>query len=210
MRRSRRQGAVEQRWPPVREWLSAGLVSLIGSLILMGCTSDREAGVAHEPLTQKNHGAVQQPAIIQRDRFLVMGPVARRKSGTESPETLTSIWNEFERHHEQIKAHSVDSKYYGVSFAAAQDGSFDYLAGMAVGRVEETPAGLEIREVPAATYAVFACLVPSIGQTYAYIFGEWRSTSGHELDPGKLVFEQYPPAAETNSPVLIHIPVREK
>ena len=137
-----------------------------------------------------------------------MGPVTRRKSGTERPETFTAIWNEFERHHEKIRLHSVDSKYYGVSFGAAQDGSFDYLAGMAVGRVEETPAGVQVREVPAATYAVFACVVQSIGQTYGYIFGEWRSTSGYEMDPTKFAFEQYPPAAETNAPVLIHIPIR--
>jgi len=151
---------------------------------------------------------MKQPDIVHRERFLVMGTVARRKSGTERPETFTSIWNEFERHHEKIGLHSVDSKYYGVSFGVAQDGSFDYLAGMAVGQVEETPAGLQIREVPAATYAVFACVVESIGQTYADIFEEWRSTSGYELDPTKLAFEQYPPAAETNAPVLIHIPIR--
>ena len=139
-----------------------------------------------------------------------MGTVTRRKSGTERPEAFTSIWSEFERHHETIKRHSVDSKYYGVSFGVAQDGSFDYLAGMAVGRVEETPAGLQVREVPAATYAVFACVVQAIGQTYGYIFGEWRSTSGYEIDPTKFAFEQYPPAGETNAPVLIHIPIREK
>ena len=139
-----------------------------------------------------------------------MGPVARRKSGTERPEMFTSIWNEFERHHEKIRLHSVDSKYYGVSFGAAQDGSFDYLAGMAVGRVEEPPAGVQVREVPAATYAVFACAVQFIGQTYGYIFGEWRSACGYEMDPTKFAFEQYPPAAETNAPVLIHIPIREK
>lgn len=104
----------------------------------------------------------------------------------------------------------MDSKYYGVSFGVAQDGSFDYLAGMAVGRVEEIPAGLQVRVVPAATYAVFACAARSIGQTYAYIFGEWRSSSRYALDPVKFVFEQYPPAAETNAPVLIHIPIRVK
>ena len=75
---------------------------------------------------------MKEPDIIHRERFLVMGPVARRKSGTERPEMFTSIWNEFERHHEKIRLYSVDSKYYGVSFGVAQDGSFGYLAGMAV------------------------------------------------------------------------------
>jgi predicted transcriptional regulator YdeE len=69
---------------------------------------------------------------------------------------------------------------------------------------------VQVREVPAATYAVFACAVQSIGRTYAYIFGEWRSTSGQEIDPAKFVFEQYPPATETDAPVLIHVPIREQ
>lgn len=153
---------------------------------------------------------MQQPNIIHHERFLVMGIVTRRKPGTEHPEMVAAIWNDFETHHEKIKLHSVDSKYYGVSFSAAQDGSFDYLTGMAVGRGDEAPPGVQTREVPAATYAVFACGVQSIGQTYGYIFGVWRSTSGYELDPAKCVFEQYPPAGETNAPVLIHIPIREK
>ncbi len=176
----------------------------------MGCTPDRRAGGTNEQGTQKNHEAMKQPDIIHHERFLVMGTVTRRKPGTERPETVAAIWNEFETHHEKIRLHSVDSKYYGVSFGAAQDGSFDYLAGMAVGQVGETPAGVQFREVPAATYAVFACGVQSIGQTYGHIFGEWRSTSGYEIDPTRFVFEQYPPAGETNAPVLIHIPIREK
>jgi predicted transcriptional regulator YdeE len=153
---------------------------------------------------------MKQPDIIHRERFLVIGTVTRRKSGSERPETFTAIWNEFETHHEETRRHTVDSKYYGVSFGAAQDGSFDYLAGMAVGRVEEIPPGLQVREVPAATYAVFACVVQSIGQTYGYIFGEWRSKSDYEIDPTKFAFEQYPPAVEANAPVLIHIPIRKK
>ena len=137
-----------------------------------------------------------------------MGTVMPRKLGTERPETFAAIWKDFETHHERIKPLSVDSNYYGVSFGAAQDGSFDYLAGMAVGPVETTPQGLEVREVAAATYAVFPCLVQTIGQTYGIIFGEWLPKSGYELAPAQPAFEQYPPAADTSAPVLIHIPIR--
>lgn len=140
----------------------------------------------------------------------MMGCVMPRKQGTEPPETFVSIWNEFERNHERIKHHSVDSRYYGVSFGIAEDGRFDYLAGMAVVPVDEVPEGLQVREVPAGTYAVFSCSVQAIGQTYGYIFGEWRSTSGYELDTKKPAFEEYPPAADATSPVRIHIPIREE
>lgn len=153
---------------------------------------------------------MKKPLIIHRDKFLVMGAVARRSSGNEGPEAVVSIWKQFEMHHEEIRVHSLDSKYYGVSFSTAPDGSFDYLAGMAVARMDPLPAGVQVREVPAAVYAVFACDVPSIGQTYGYIFGEWRSASGCEVDPAKCAFEEYPSAAEPNAAVLIHIPIREE
>jgi AraC family transcriptional regulator len=190
---------------PSPVWLSAGLVSFL----VMGCNPDRRVNADIERAPQKLNEAMKQPDIIHRGRFLVMGTVTRRKSGPERPEAFTAIWSAFEAHHEKIKHHSVDSKYYGVSFGAAQDGGFDYLAGMAVTPVEQVPEGLQVCEVPAATYAVFACPVQAIGQTYGYIHGEWRSATGYELDATKPAFEQYPPAAETNAPVLIHVPIRE-
>lgn len=152
---------------------------------------------------------MKQPDMVRRESFLVMGTVTRRKPGADRPETFASIWNGFETHHESIKCHSVDSKYYGVSFSIGPDGSSEYMAGMAVRPVEEIPEGLEVREVPAATYAVFACPVQSIGQTYRYIFGEWRAGCGYETDDLKPAFEEYPPATDTSAPVLLHIPIRE-
>lgn len=169
----------------------------------MGC--NQNGGQA----TQNHQQAMKEPDIVHREGFLVMGTVTRRKPESDRPETVASIWQQFEAYHESLKAHSLDAKYYGVSFAAAPDGSFDYLAGMAVKLAGDTPADLQIREVPAATYAVFACPVQSIGQTYRYIFSEWRARSGHETDDAKPAFEQYPPASDTNAPVLLHIPIRE-
>ena len=152
---------------------------------------------------------MKQADIVRREGFLVMGTVTRRKSGTERPETLVSAWNEFETHQKRVNRHSVNPRYYGVSFAADADGSFDYLTGMAVRPDAETPEGLEVRAVPAATFAVFACPVQSIGETYRYIFGEWRAESGYATDDASPAFEEYPPATDTNAPVLLHIPIRE-
>ena len=186
------------------EWLLAGFISAL----LMGCASDRGLDANNEQVNVRNNGAMKQPDIVRREGFLVMGTVTHRKPGTDRPEMFAAIWNDFETHQQSIKGHSVDSKYYGVSFAAGPDGSFDYMAGMAVRPVAETPEGLEVRKVPAATYAVFACPVQSIGQTYRYIFGEWRAESGYETDNATPAFEEYPPATDTNAPVLLHIPIR--
>jgi predicted transcriptional regulator YdeE len=152
---------------------------------------------------------MKPPDIVRREGFVVMGTVTRRRAGAERPETLVSAWNVFETHRQRVQRYSVDSKHYGVSFAAGPDGSFDYLTGMAVRPGAQTPEGLEVRPVPAATYAVFACPVQSIGQMYHYIFGEWRAKSGYTTDDAIPAFEEYPPATDTNAPVLLHVPIRE-
>ena len=82
---------------------------------------------------------MKPPDIVRRASFLVMGTVTRRHCGTERPETFVSAWNEFETHQQRVQPHSVNSKYYGVSFAGGADGSFDYLTGMAVRPGAETP-----------------------------------------------------------------------
>jgi predicted transcriptional regulator YdeE len=173
----------------------------------MGSASETRLDVEHGPANSKNNEALKPPDIVRREAFLVMGTVTRRKPETDRPETFSSIWNDFETHHQTIKRHSVDAKYYGVSFAAGPDGSFDYMAGMAVRPDAETSDGLEVRPVPSATYAVFACSIQSIGQTYRHIFGEWRAGSGCEPDTTKPAFEEYPLGIQTNAPVLIHIPI---
>ena len=59
--------------------------------------------------------------------------------------------------------------------------------------------------------AVFACTVATIRQTFDAIFGRWLPDSPYEPDPGKPGFECYPPdTATADSPVFIHIPVRER
>jgi AraC family transcriptional regulator len=153
---------------------------------------------------------MEPPDIVHRDGFLVMGTVTRRQADNEPAETVVSAWKKFERHRERIERDSVSMKYYGVSFAGGADGSFDYLTGMAVGAGAETPEGLEVRAVPTATYAVFACPVQSIGPTYWYIFSEWRPKSGYETSDGTPAFEEYPPATDPDGPVLLHIPIRER
>ncbi len=186
------------------EWLLAGFISAL----LMGCASDRRPDANNEQPNSRKNGAMKQPDIVRREGFLVMGRVTHRKPGTDRPELFEAIWNDFEMLQQSIKRHSLDSKYYGVSFGAGPDGSFDYMAGMAVRPAAETPEGLEVRKGPAASDAVFACPVQSIGQTYRYIFREWRAESGYEIDNATPAFEEYPPATDTNAPVLLHIPIR--
>lgn len=73
------------------------------------------------------------------------------------------------------------------------------------------PPGATRREIPAARYAVFNCLVRTIGETYGYVYNQWLLAGPYEFDEGKADFEYYPPGSTGNeSPAAIYIPVRRK
>ncbi len=78
-----------------------------------------------------------------------------------------SIWSNFEAHRRRVQLLSVDSKYYGVSFAAARREFSTTWPAWRFGGCGNAE-GLEVRAVPAATYAVIRLSVQSIGETYRY------------------------------------------
>jgi predicted transcriptional regulator YdeE len=153
------------------------------------------------------------PKIVDRDAFKVMGVIGHFDSVAEDH---TPLWEkDFMVFHDQIKALSTDEGYYGVYLGADHAEPMDILAGMVVQSAAQdapgAPAGIQVREVPAATYAVFECLFQGIGSTYGYIWDEWLQTSAYEQDMTKLGFDYYPPATtDGSSPMEIWLPVREK
>jgi AraC family transcriptional regulator len=89
--------------------------------------------------------------------------------------------------------------HYGVCFSEdPRTGNFQYLIGMAVKEGAVIPAEYEVRELPAAAYAVFS-IVPAEGDdltaaiynTWAYIYGSWLPKSGLHIDGRSCDFEYY-------------------
>jgi AraC family transcriptional regulator len=148
-----------------------------------------------------------EPKILDRDSFLVIGTATRVTQENETSDYYTTIWQEFELRRGEVEPHSVDRAFYGLSFSGAEEGAFEYIAGMSVKDIPDIPRGLVIREVPAARYVVFPCPLTAIGETYRYIFREWLPGSPLALSITAPVFEQYPPVGEEASPVLIHVPI---
>jgi predicted transcriptional regulator YdeE len=73
------------------------------------------------------------------------------------------------------------------------------------------PEDVEVREVPAALYAVFACSFQKIGPTYGYIWDAWLHTSAYRQDTSKLGFDFFPPGtADGESRMEVWFPVRAK
>ena len=150
-----------------------------------------------------------EPNILQIEGFEIMGTLTRIKTGSENSEEFITIWKDFELRHDQIKTHSTDRCYYGASFRTEKEDSIDYVAGMAVDISENIPGGLVLRTIPGGLFAIFSCPVQDIGRTYRYIFSDWLSTSGFEMNVTGVPFEKYPPAEDTVSPILIYIPIRQ-
>ena len=149
-----------------------------------------------------------EPRLTDRDAFTVMG---LQEHFTPETEDFEGIWKRFMAYHDQIQPHSTDRAYYGVCFGTDDEEAMEYVAGMAVPAGTECPESLVIREVPAAQYAVFECQVATIHETYEHIHGTWVAASQYTYDRPKPDFEQYPPGTDSgDSPVLIHIPVRER
>ena len=149
-----------------------------------------------------------EPTFVERDALWVLGCLARMTPGSETPEVFAAVWQEFETRRPAVEPLSVDRCYYGVSFASDDGQTIDYLAGVIVAEPPVSiPEGLVLREIRPARYAVFACPVPEIGETYRRIFSEWLPQSALHLRSDTPAFECYPPAEDTTSPVLIHIPV---
>jgi predicted transcriptional regulator YdeE len=149
------------------------------------------------------------PRIVDRDAFKVMGVIGHFDSVAEDH---TQLWEkDFMSFHDQIKSLSTSEGYYGVYLGADHTKPMDILAGMVVQDAAGAPEGVQVREVPAATYAVFECLFQEIGHTYGYIWDEWLRSSAYEQDMTKLGFDYYPPATtDGSSPMEIWLPVEKK
>lgn len=155
--------------------------------------------------------------IIDRSAFKVMGVIGHFDSVAEDH---TQLWEEdFMSFHDQIKSLSTGEGYYGVYLGADHTKPMDILAGMVVQDAAQdaphpakcVPEGVQVREVPAAKYAVFECLFQEIGSTYGYIWDEWLQTSAYEQDTSKLGFDYFPPATTGgDSPMEIWFPIRKK
>jgi len=144
---------------------------------------------------------------LRRPTFLVMGAVARISGTIDTSSAVERIWRQFESHHDQVMPLSTDRSYYGVRFPVEGTDEIEYQAGMLVRKAYTTPAGLMVREIPSARYAVFRCLPRVVEETYRAILGTWLPQSGETRAPNIPLFEQYPPEGASDPYVLIHFPV---
>ena len=148
-----------------------------------------------------------EPKIVSLPAFTVVGMMYYGKNQNNE---ISQLWSSFNPHIAEIKY--IRDGAFGLCQPPDETGAFRYLAGMSVARTDEIPEGMDVWSVPAQTYAVFSCTLPSIGQTYQYVFETWIPRSQYQYIPG-IDFEYYDESfdpADANSLLKIYIPIKEK
>jgi AraC family transcriptional regulator len=144
--------------------------------------------------------------IVQRPAFHVAGMSIRTKP--LSPE-IPALWPRFVARMPEIEGRTESKVAYGVMRHEPPDALL-YIAGVAVAAGSRAPAGMEIREVPAATYARFQYPLARLGEGFCEIFDRLLPASNYKQAPG-FQLERYGEAFDphdANSIVEILTPVR--
>jgi predicted transcriptional regulator YdeE/DNA-binding transcriptional MerR regulator len=148
-----------------------------------------------------------EPKIVSRPAFHVVGMHYRGKN--EKGE-IGQMWAEFTQRMDEIEHHISTGESFGVcSDIAPAEGLFEYVTGVEVSSAEDVPDGMVHWHVPANTYAVFTCTLPTIHETYRYAFETWLPQSGYKRADGP-DFERYDLSFEPDeegSELTIYIPI---
>jgi predicted transcriptional regulator YdeE len=136
-------------------------------------------------ISNKQESRDMQPKIVIKPAFTVVGMVYEGKNENNE---IAEMWGRFNPRISEIT--DIIGDAYGVCEPAKEDGTFRYLAGMAVSGAGQVPDGMETWEVQAQQYAVFPTTLPTIGETYKYIFEDWLPSSGYAY-AGTPDFELY-------------------
>jgi len=153
-----------------------------------------------------------EPTFVTRPAFNVVGLCYQ---GTNQNQEIAAMWGDFNRREKEATAIAVpNTLYYGVCnmIAGLPEGHFEYVAGIEVPDGAPVPAGMVIRQVPAARYAVFPHRgsLDGLHATFERIHSEWLPASG--LEPtGSLDMEVYTDEFKDFAPdsvLYVYVPVK--
>jgi predicted transcriptional regulator YdeE len=119
------------------------------------------------------------------------------------------VWEQklLPRAHEILHQVTPPLAYGVLDHYESQSGEFDYLAGYGVERVTALPAGMVRWDVPARTYAVFPCTLPTVREGFMAAYG-WLEQSGTERADGP-EFEFYDEHfSGGDSALYIYLPIK--
>jgi len=174
----------------------------------------RRRRIDAQTLSHLQEVLTMEPEIQEIDSFVVAGVRERFHEDTKS--RIPELWNRFLALLPDIP-HQRPGTFGLCVNANLEDGSFDYVAGVAVERVDRLPEGTIAESVPRQTYAVFRHQIrghnlhAELQPTMRWIFGTWLPAAPFEYAAGP-DFERYPPGFEPapGHSLEIAIPVRKR
>lgn len=148
------------------------------------------------------------PQIVKKDAFTVVGV---RISTKPKSNEITQLWQRHGERLSEVQHVAEPNAAYGVMETTDMEaGVLEYMAGMAVTKVDDVREGMSSWEIPAATYAVVETTLPEIGQAFDFLHGEWIPAS-HYDHGGSPEFEYYGPDFSPHDPaskLSVYIPVK--
>jgi len=160
-----------------------------------------------------------EPEFLAVSAFRIVGIERYTANG---PQAITEAWQELQRRSNEIGHQRAPEVRYGFEDYArnfkimpGEFPKFYYLASVEVEELNDIPAGMTGKEVPAANYAVFTHHGPitGIAPLFRYIYDTWLPGSGYVLDSNvQGDFERYTERITDPSNVTsaIYIPVIAK
>ena len=133
--------------------------------------------------------AGMQPRIETSAALTIVG--LRERHAIAGAAAISRQWVRFAQH-----LGTIPGERPGVTFGVCtnydEDGGYDYLAGVAVDRIGDLPAGLATQQIPTRRYAVFTHQghVATIAATFRHAWGDWLPASG-ETAADAPMFERY-------------------
>lgn len=157
-----------------------------------------------------------QPRFVSKAAFTVLGMTCQT---TMQNNVIPQLWGDFNRRCKELKSTVQPHTCLGICMSdpnveMTESTPFIYLAGMEVSKVDSIPEGMEIKEIPAADYAVFEHKgsLEKLNDTYDAIYNEWFS-SGEHIQQGDYDFELYDERFEFGSQdsiMEIWVPIKKR
>jgi predicted transcriptional regulator YdeE len=148
-----------------------------------------------------------EPKVVTKPSFSVVGMKYRGKN--EHGE-IPQLWERFLPHQDEINTKVHPDIFYGImDHYDEQTGEFDYIAGMEVAPNGPPPTHMVEVTVPAQTYAVFKCTLPTLHQTYRLATETWLPASPYRRAASP-DFELYDETFIKDETMYIYLPVEPK
>lgn len=164
---------------------------------------------------QQTEENLMEPRIFTKPAFTLVG---LRYFGKNENQEISGLWTKFNQRIQALGGLKNETGEAAIGLCIGpdeehSDGSFEYVAGFPVTKVEDVPEGFVVRDVPEYTYAVFAHKgdLTSLGKTYEYIYECWLPQSGYQL-ADRIDFEYYDEEFKDFAPdsvFYIYVPVKK-